>query len=388
MAARLDAVRPVDVEMYDDSASNLGSEVSYHSSSNPQKLHMIKQWQSGPVSAAQFRPFTGQYDDPDDSRSRPGRPPARPDNELTSEELRRRNRRRQRNREAAQRCRQRRLDQIDVLKDEVNRLKDETDDLKRDNARLTAELRKANFTNELYERTVGPLSQLTAQPYRQPMLVQPTIKVEQPSNQPIQPLQLGSVPHEHQLQHQALQQQAAQVQAAQVQAAQVQAAQQVTAQQAMPPQIQPIMVPISAAAPPPPPSSSTTAPISQPETTTPGSVSTSSPPVPAIKPLVSPFSGLVPLMSPQTHGIFLYTPTQPGLITPFTPTLPEGIFTFPTISKEIVDKARKDSVTQFDRVAQQVALPTPTAVAPIEDVSDGNASASGSQQEDKSSEKK
>ena len=380
MATRLDAVRPVDVEMYDDSASNLGSEVSYHSSTNPQKLHMIKQWPSGPVSAAQFRPFSGQYDDPDDTRSRPGRPPARPDNELTSEELRRRNRRRQRNREAAQRCRQRRLDQIDVLKDEVTRLKEEGAEVKRENAKLQAELRKANFTIELYERTVGPLSQLTAQPYRQPMLVQPTIKVEQPSNQaPMQPLQLSNVPHEHQLQHQALQQQ-------------VQAAQHVTAQQAMPPQIQPIMLPISAPAPPisaaAPPSTSATAPIPQPETTTPSSVSTSSPPVPAIKPLVSPYSGLVPLISPQTHGIFLYTPTQPGLITPFTPTLPEGIFTFPTISKEIVDKARKDSVTQFDRVAQQVALPTPTAVAPVEDVSDGNASVSGSQQEDKSSEKK
>lgn len=373
MATRLD--RPVDVEMYDDSASNLGSEVSYHSSTNPQKLHMIKQWPSGPVSASQFRPFTGQYDDPDDTRSRPGRPPARPDNELTSEELRRRNRRRQRNREAAQRCRQRRLDQIDVLKDEVTRYKDENSELRREMGQIKAELRKCQFSLELYERTVGPLSQLTAQPYRQPMLVQPTIKVEQPTNQtPMQPLQLGNVPNEHQLQQQSLQQQ-------------LQATQQVTAQQAMPPQIQPIMVPISAAAPI-PPSTSATAPVSQPETTTPGSVSTSSPPVPAIKPLVSPYPGLVPLISPQTHGIFLYTPTQPGLITPFTPTLPEGIFTFPTISKEIVDKARKDSVTQFDRVAQQVALPTPTAVAPVEDVSDGNASASGSQQEDKSSEKK
>ena len=385
MATRVESNRPIDVEMYDDSASNVGSEMSYHSSTNQRYNHLLKHnWpthQPGttPLDAAQFRP--GGVDDlGDDNRARPGRPPARPDTELTSEELRRRNRRRQRNREAAQRCRQRRLDQIDVLKEEVRMLKDDAEDQRQENVQLKSELRKVRFQLDLYERTVGPLTQLTAQPYhRQPMLVQQAIKVE--SNHPqVHPLQLeqAHVQHYHHQLHQ---------------------------------QVQPIMVPITTSA----AAAATTATSTAastlasmstlPESTTPASISTTSPPVPTMKPLMSPYpAGLVPLISPQTGIVFAYTPTgAQGLITPFTPTLnpPEaGFFTFPSLSKSVLEKARKDSTTQFDRVASEVALATPTKTTtgttttqPVsngaEDISEGNNSVNGSVKsthDDKSSE--
>jgi hypothetical protein len=260
-------------------------------------------------------------------------------------------------------------------------LKDDAEDQRQENVQLKSELRKVRFQLDLYERTVGPLTQLTAQSYhRQPMLVQPAIKVE--SNHPqVHPLQLDQahVQHHHQLQ----------------------------------PQIQPIMVPITTSAAAASVATSTTAASTlassvpslstQTESTTPASISTTSPPVPTMKPLISPYpAGLVPLISPQTGIVFAYTPTATqGLITPFTPTLnpPEaGFFTFPSLSKSALEKARKDSTTQFDRVASEVALATPTTTTaattqPVsngaEDVSEGNNSVNGSVKsthDDKSSE--
>jgi len=382
MATRVESNRPIDVEMY-DSASNLGSEASYQSNVNPRanlnfnlKSTQMFPSQQPPLDASQFRPLGGTLESDDlgdDNRARPGRPPARPDTELTSEELRRRNRRRQRNREAAQRCRQRRLDQIDVLKDEVRMLKEDSEDQRQENNQLKNELRKIRFQLDLYERTVGPLNQLTAQSYRQPMLVQPAIKMESTSQ--VQNLHLDPQQIQNQLQ----------------------------------PQIQPIMVPMTsatqtavAAATQPPQTAS-----SHPESSTPASVSTTSPPIPSNFPkgLISPFSaGLVPLISPQTGVVFAYTPTptQPGLTlhTPFTPTLNSvepGFFTFPPITKQAYDKARKDSTTQFDRVASEVttagasstAQPVSGSGGAVEDVSDGNNSVNGSVKsthDDKSSE--
>jgi len=304
-----------------------------------------------------------------------GHLPARPDTELTSEELRRRNRRRQRNREAAQRCRQRRLDQIDVLKDEVRMLKEDSEEQRQENNQLKNELRKVRFQLDLYERTVGPLNQLTAQSYRQPMLVQPAIKME--STPQVQNLQLDQQQIQNQLQ----------------------------------PQIQPIMVPMTSATQTAVAATATTQPTqtapTQPESSTPASISTTSPPIPSNFPkgLISPFSaGLVPLISPQTGVVFAYTPTptQPGLTlhTPFTPTLNSvepGFFTFPPITKQAYDKARKDSTTQFDRVASEVTTTGPSTTAQpvsgsggaVEDVSDGNNSVNGSVKsthDDKSSE--
>ena len=148
----LEQSRHIDVEMFDDSAS----EVSYASN------------QRAPPYQMQYRPFAGPMNSPlrhhpedpeEPGRARPGRPPARADSELTQEELKRRNRRRQRNREAAQRCRQRRLDQIDVLKDEVDKLKKEAADTNQMNSHLKSELRKLRFQLDLYEKNVGPLSQ-------------------------------------------------------------------------------------------------------------------------------------------------------------------------------------------------------------------------------------
>ena len=379
MATRVESNRPIDVEMY-DSASNLGSEASYQSNVNPRanlnfnlKSQMFQN-QQPPLDASQFRPIGGPDDLGDDNRARPGRPPARPDTELTSEELRRRNRRRQRNREAAQRCRQRRLDQIDVLKDEVRMLKEDSEEQRQENNQLKNELRKVRFQLDLYERTVGPLNQLTAQSYRQPMLVQPAIKME--STPQVQNLQLDQQQIQNQIQ----------------------------------PQIQPIMVPMTSATQT-AVAATATQPLqaapAQPESSTPASISTTSPPITSNFPkgLISPFSaGLVPLISPQTGVVFAYTPTptQPGLTlhTPFTPTLNSvepGFFTFPPITKQAFDKARKDSTTQFDRVASEVtttgasttAQPVSGSGGAVEDVSDGNNSVNGSVKsthDDKSSE--
>merc|ERR1711990_726206 len=90
------------------------------------------------------------------TRARPGKRPAKADEELTEEELRRRNRRRMRNREAAQRCRERRIGQIDHLQSEVTVLKNAKDKLAKENESLKAELEKLKFQLTMQHQMVRP----------------------------------------------------------------------------------------------------------------------------------------------------------------------------------------------------------------------------------------
>lgn len=308
--------RHIDVEMFDDSAS----EVSYASN------------QRAPPYQMQYRPYPApinsplrNHEDEDSGRARPGRPPARADSELTQEELKRRNRRRQRNREAAQRCRQRRLDQIDVLKDEVDKLKKDAADTNQMNTHLKSELRKLRFQLDLYEKNVGPLSQLTAQQHQyarpHPMLVSQPIKIEQP--------QMTS----------ALETQATQS----VAPIAVQPQNQLPQQETVPTVAQ----------------ANTSA--------TPPSVSTNtSPSVPAALPsIISPYpGGLMPLISPVNGMVFAFTPTQ-GMLTPsiITPTLKHGEFFFPDL-----EKARNESVTELSKIAQKITA-NQAGTSAVEDVS-------------------
>lgn len=75
-------------------------------------------------------------------KRRPGRLPARPDDQLNEVELEQRERRRERNRHAAARCRSRRLQTVDHLQGQVDQLNKSKAKLHRENERLKAEVNK------------------------------------------------------------------------------------------------------------------------------------------------------------------------------------------------------------------------------------------------------
>lgn len=161
-------------DVYDDSASGIGSEVSYAShvgppmpmnmSSNDSGIAGIPLMQSalgtlqpaGIIQGSMTIPTDTTIHGDSQSRARPGKRPAKADEELTEEELRRRNRRRMRNREAAQRCRERRIGQIDHLQSEVTVLKNAKDKLAKENESLKAELEKLKFQLTMQHQMVRP----------------------------------------------------------------------------------------------------------------------------------------------------------------------------------------------------------------------------------------
>merc|ERR1719197_252013 len=111
------------------------------------------------------------------ARARPGKRPAKADEELTPEELRRRNKRRLRNREAAQRCRQRRLGQIEMLQNEVEQLKESKQNLATENDKLKDELAKLKFQLSVAQPT-AVAAVPTAAPLAPPSVIaSPGVKI-------------------------------------------------------------------------------------------------------------------------------------------------------------------------------------------------------------------
>jgi len=91
-------------------------------------------------------------------QNRPGIPPRLSDNLLTPEELCRRNARRKRNREAAQRCRERRLERVTELENQVRSLQEEKDELKALNDQFKkeiADLKVQNLLFQIFERLIS-----------------------------------------------------------------------------------------------------------------------------------------------------------------------------------------------------------------------------------------
>jgi len=82
---------------------------------------------------------------PIQKRGRPGRLPARPDEELSPVEFERRERRRERNRYAAARCRVRRLDKVAGLEEQISDLVTTKSQLENQNKLLQMELQRLRF---------------------------------------------------------------------------------------------------------------------------------------------------------------------------------------------------------------------------------------------------
>merc|ERR1712137_1464376 len=119
-----------------------------------------------------------------EARARPGKRPAKADEELTPQELRRRNKRRLRNREAAQRCRQRRLGQIEMLQNEVEQLKESKQNLATENDKLKDELAKLKFQLSVAQpTTVAAVHPAPAPTFAPPAVpLPPGVKIEAPSS--------------------------------------------------------------------------------------------------------------------------------------------------------------------------------------------------------------
>lgn len=156
-------------DVFDDSASGIGSDVSYASHVGPpMPINMSNNDGAIPLmhSALSTLQPTGVHQGSvaiadstvheNQTRARPGKRPAKADEELTEEELRRRNRRRMRNREAAQRCRERRIGQVDHLQMEVKELKTGKEKLAKENESLKAELEKLKFQLTMQHQMTRP----------------------------------------------------------------------------------------------------------------------------------------------------------------------------------------------------------------------------------------
>jgi regulator of replication initiation timing len=91
-------------------------------------------------------------------KRRPGRLPARPDEELSPVEFERRERRRERNRHAAARCRVRRLQKVSVLEGQVNELKSSKAQLEQENQNLQKELERLRFQLNMGAPKPAPLT--------------------------------------------------------------------------------------------------------------------------------------------------------------------------------------------------------------------------------------
>jgi len=289
-----------DQEHFDDSASNIGSEMSYSSAtpSNqmPQVMHNLPLPVSAMHLAAAGTSMSVVTSDLTNSghvtvqdamaRARPGKRPAKADEELTPEELRRRNKRRLRNREAAQRCRQRRLGQIEMLQNEVEQLKESKQNLATENDKLKDELAKLKFQLSVGQPTaVVPtavptgLSAASLAPPPPPVIPSPGVKMEVRS------------------------------------------------------------------------SSSTTESVpAHPVSTLPSSIPFHQHPSPALLPMLSPI--LIP------YNSAFYSIGGQGVLTPNTPlTSARGVrFSFPQVSPEAIEAARKTSVSALAELSNTMAV--------------------------------
>ena len=275
---------PTEQEHFDDSASNIGSEMSYNSATPTNQIPQVMHNLPLPVSAmhlaaAAHAGTNVAVDLPTEARARPGKRPAKADEELTPEELRRRNKRRLRNREAAQRCRQRRLGQIEMLQNEVEQLKESKQNLATENDKLKDELAKLKFQLSVAQPTtavaaVHPAPAPTLAPPAVPS--PPGVKMEAPS------------------------------------------------------------------------SSSTEG--SHPVTTLPSSLPLHQHPSPTLLPMLSPI--LVPFNSA------FYSIGGQGVLTPNTPlTSARGVrFSFPQVSPEALEAARKSSVSALAELSNTMAV--------------------------------
>jgi len=278
-----------DQEHFDDSASNVGSEMSYSSATPTNQIPHVMHSLPLPVSAMHLAAAASNNMSVSDltnsgavqeamARARPGKRPAKADEELTPEELRRRNKRRLRNREAAQRCRQRRLGQIEMLQNEVEQLKESKQDLATENDKLKDELAKLKFQLSVAQPTaVAAVPTAVPAPLAPPSVIpSPGVKIEASS-------------------------------------------------------------------------SSTPESVSHPVTTLPSSISLHQHPSPTLLPMLSPI--LVPFNQ-------FYSIGGQGVLTPNTPlTSARGVrFSFPQVSPEALEAARKSSVSALAELSNTMAV--------------------------------
>jgi len=111
----------------------------------------------------------------------PGKAPRKADSELTPEELARRNRRRMRNREAATRQRDRRLNKVAGLENEINELREQGNGLKSENEKLKEEIEQLRFQLQMNSSAIQVKTQPPVSPFfiQQPPLT-PGIMVQSP----------------------------------------------------------------------------------------------------------------------------------------------------------------------------------------------------------------
>merc|ERR1712062_134394 len=97
----------------------------------------------------------------------PGKAPRKADSELSPEELIRRNRRRMRNREAATRQRDRRINKVAGLEQEISELREQGNGLKTENEKLKEEIEQLRFQLKMNSR-----AQVKTQPPASPFFIQ------------------------------------------------------------------------------------------------------------------------------------------------------------------------------------------------------------------------
>merc|ERR1712135_161090 len=97
-------------------------------------------------------------------RRRPGRLPAKPDESLDEVEYERRARRRERNRLAAARCRERRLEKVSTLEDQIKNLKAGKQKLAEENKALQEELRRLRFQVQIQPGKPAPAQYINTAP--------------------------------------------------------------------------------------------------------------------------------------------------------------------------------------------------------------------------------
>merc|ERR1712184_201030 len=118
----------------------------------------------------------------------PGKAPRKADSELSPEELIRRNRRRMRNREAATRQRDRRINKVAGLEQEISELREQGNGLKTENEKLKEEIEQLRF-----QLKINAQAQVKTQPPASPFFQAATEMAHQNQFQfPPQLQRLGS----------------------------------------------------------------------------------------------------------------------------------------------------------------------------------------------------
>merc|ERR1712184_4175 len=118
-------------------------------------------------STTSVRAGTKRQADTKMNASIPGKAPRKADSELTPEELARRNRRRMRNREAANRQRDRRVNKVAGLENEIKELREQGNGLKSENEKLKEEIEQLRF-----QLKINAQAQVKTQPPASPFFIQ------------------------------------------------------------------------------------------------------------------------------------------------------------------------------------------------------------------------